>query len=69
MVGERGFEPPAIWSRTNSRFTKLLSRLGVFCVLHLVSSRYSAANGPQLAPTVYGDRKSAQELPVGARTC
>jgi hypothetical protein len=28
-----------------------LSRLGLFCVLHHVSSRYSAANGPKLDPS------------------
>jgi hypothetical protein len=51
MVGERGFEPPTPWSRTNNRFINLLSRLGLFCVFHPVSSRYSAANGPKLDPT------------------
>jgi len=34
MVGERGFEPPTPWSRTNNRCTKLLFRLGLFCVLY-----------------------------------
>src|SRR6266702_6915697 len=34
MVGERGFEPPTPWSRTNNRCTNLLSRLGLFCVLY-----------------------------------
>ncbi len=36
MVGERGFEPPTPWFRPNNRFTNLLSRLGLFCVLHPV---------------------------------
>ena len=52
MVGERGFEPPTPWSRTNNRFTNLLSRLGLFCVFHPVSPRYSAANGPNLDPSL-----------------
>jgi hypothetical protein len=34
MAGERGFEPPTPWSRTNNRCTNLLSRLGLFCVLY-----------------------------------
>jgi hypothetical protein len=41
------------WSPTNNRFTNLLSRLGLFSVLHHVSSRYSAANGPNLDPSIY----------------
>ena len=52
LVGERGFEPSTPRSRTNNRFTNLLSRLGLFCVLHHVSSWYSAANGPKLDPSL-----------------
>jgi len=51
MVGERGFEPPTPWSRTNNRFTNLLSRLGLFCVLYRRFAWYSGANGPNLDPT------------------
>jgi len=34
LFEERGFEPPTPWSRTNNRCTKLLFRLGLFCVLY-----------------------------------
>jgi hypothetical protein len=50
MVGERGFEPPTPWSRTNNRCTKLLSRLGLFCVLYRLSLWFSGTNGPKLDP-------------------
>jgi hypothetical protein len=48
MVGERGFEPPTPWSRTNNRCTKLLSRLGLFCVLYRLFAWYSGTNGPNI---------------------
>ena len=51
MVGERGFEPPTPWSRTNNRYTNLLSRLGLFCVLSSVFAWCSGANGPKLDPS------------------
>jgi hypothetical protein len=50
MVGERGFEPPTPWSRTNNRCTKLLFRLGLFCVLLCPPVWFSGANGPRLDP-------------------
>jgi hypothetical protein len=50
MVGERGFEPPTPWSRTNNRCTNLLFRLGLFCALFRLFVWYSGANGPKLDP-------------------
>jgi hypothetical protein len=38
------------WSRTKNRCTKLLSRLGLFCVLYRLFVWYSGANGPKLDP-------------------
>ena len=43
--------PLAPWSRTNNRLANLLSRLGLFRVMHNVSPRYSAANRPKLDPS------------------
>ena len=51
MVGERGFEPPTPWSRTNNRFANLLFCLGWFCVSFLLFAWYLGANGPKSDPS------------------
>jgi hypothetical protein len=50
LVGERRFEPPTPWSRTDNRCTNLLFRLGLFCVLYRLFAWYSGTNGPNLNP-------------------
>jgi hypothetical protein len=51
MVGEkRGFRTSDPWSRSNNRCTKLLFRLGLFCVLYGLFVWYSGANGPKSDP-------------------
>ena len=50
MVGERGFEPRTPWCRTDNRCTKLLFRLGFFCVVYRLFVWHSGANGPKLDP-------------------
>ena len=34
LVGERGFEPPSPGPEPRIRCTKLLSRMGLFCMLY-----------------------------------
>ena len=67
MVGERGFEPPTPWSRTNNRFTKLLSRLSSFCVWWCDFAWYSGANGPKLDPNFTHGRHLRQEPAISTR--
>ena len=69
MVGERGFEPPTPWSRTNNRCTNLLSRLGLFCVLYRLSVWFSGTNGPKLDPNkwVSGQMPIRAEEPTAFR--
>jgi hypothetical protein len=69
MVGERGFEPPTPWSRTNNRCTNLLYRLGLFCVLYRLSVWFSGANGPKLDPPLEGTRPSRKDLQLGTALC
>ena len=74
MVGERGFEPPTPWSRTSNRFTKLLFRLGLFCVLYRLSVGYSGTNGPNLDPNEWVSGRicvrgrAAYRIPVPQKT-
>jgi hypothetical protein len=51
LVGERGFEPPTPWSRSNHRNTILLIRLAWFCVLDHGFNWFSAVTGPKLDPS------------------
>ena len=67
LVGERGFEPPTPWSRTNNRCTKLLFRLGLFCVLYRLFAWYSGANGPKLDPNFFHGRHFRQEPAISTR--
>src|SRR5438128_10531250 len=48
LVGERGFEPPTPWSRSNDRNIILLIRLAWFRVLNPGFTWFSAAIGPKL---------------------
>jgi hypothetical protein len=60
MVGERGFEPPTPWSRTNNRCTKLLFRLGLFCVFYRLFAWCPGTIGPKLDPNAWVINRNAR---------
>src|SRR5207245_7865098 len=68
LVGERGFEPPTPWSRSNDRNIILLIRLAWFCVLDHGFTRFSAVIGPKLDPSFRGLVIPLQET-VLSRCC